>query len=64
MNNLTYEQAIDKLENLVASLERGDMELDRLASSIREGQELLAFCKEKLTKVETDVKAILDHEQE
>lgn len=64
MNELTYEQAVKRLESLVASLERGNMELDRLSNSIQEAQELLTFCKDKLTKVETDVKKILDHEQE
>lgn len=64
MENLTYEQAVNRLETLVASLENGEMELDHLSGSIREAQELLAFCKDKLAKVETDVKELLDDEQE
>lgn len=48
----------------MASLESGEMELDRLSYSIKEAQELLTFCKDKLTKVEKDVKELLSDEQE
>lgn len=64
MENLTYEQAVHRLETLVASLESGEMELDRLSDSIKEAQELLTFCKDKLTKMEKDVKELLSDEQE
>lgn len=56
---LTYEQATSRLEEIVNNLERGDLALDSLAQQIKEAQELLAFCRKKLTQVETDVKKIL-----
>lgn len=61
---LTYEQAISRLEEIVNNLERGDLALDSLAQQIKEAQELLTFCRAKLTQVETDVKKILEDEKE
>ncbi len=61
---LTYEQAMKRLETIVAGLEQGTSELDALSNQIKEAQELMAFCQKKLTKVETDIKRLLNNEQE
>lgn len=61
---LTYEQAVKRLEAIVGDLERGTSELDLLSSQIKEAQELLAFCQSKLLKVENDVKKLLDDGKE
>lgn len=63
-SKLTYEQAVARLEEIVNNLERGDLALDSLAQQIKEAQELLTFCRTKLTQVETDVKKILEDEKE
>ncbi len=59
---LTYEQAMKRLETIVAGLEQGTSELDALSDQIKEAQELMAFCQKKLTKVDTDIKTILNNE--
>ncbi len=61
---LTYEQAMKRLETIVAGLEQGTSELDALSDQIKEAQELMTFCQKKLTKVETDIKKLLNNEQE
>ncbi len=61
---LTYEQAMKRLETIVAELEQGTSELDALSDQIKEAQELMTFCQKKLTKVETDIKKLLNNEQE
>lgn len=58
--NLTYEMAIKRLEQIVAKIENGEMDVDALASSIKEAKDLAKFCKEKLTKVENEVKKCLE----
>jgi exodeoxyribonuclease VII small subunit len=58
--NLTYEMAIKRLEQIVAKIENGEMDVDALASSIKEAKDLAEFCKEKLTKVENEVKKCLE----
>lgn len=57
---MTYEQAASKLEMIVAKIERGEMDIDSLAANLKEAKELVNFCKTKLTKVEEDVKKILE----
>ncbi|MBP5478585.1 MAG: exodeoxyribonuclease VII small subunit [Bacteroidaceae bacterium] len=59
-NKMTYEQAISRIEEITRKVESGEMDIDSLANSLKEAKELVQFCKEKLTKVEADVKKILD----
>lgn len=59
-NKMTYEQAISRIEEITRKVESGEMDIDSLATSLKEAKELVQFCKEKLTKVEADVKKILD----
>lgn len=60
--NLTYEQAVKRLETIVTTIERGNLDIDSLASSLKEAKDLTAFCKDKLLKVEEDVKKILEEQ--
>ena len=64
MNEFTYEQAMQRLETIVKGFEQNDLELDSLSDQIKEAQTLLKYCKDKLLKVETDVKKVLDNGQE
>ena len=57
---LNYTQAMQRLEEIVAKIESGEMNIDSLTDNLKEAKELMNFCKEKLTKVENEVKTILD----
>lgn len=57
--NMTYEQAISRIEEITRKVENGDMDIDSLTANLKEAKELVQFCKKKLTKVEEDVKKIL-----
>ena len=61
---LTYEKAMQRLENIVEGFEQNSLELDQLTAQLSEAQELIKFCNYKLQKVETDVKKLLHNEQE
>lgn len=61
---LTYEKAMQRLENIVEGFEQNSLELDQLTAQLTEAQELIKFCNDKLQKVETDVKKLLHNEQE
>ena len=56
---LTYEQAIGRVEQIVGSLERQETSLDELAPLLKEAQELLTFCKARLLKAEEDINKTL-----
>lgn len=60
---MTYEEAMQRLETLVAGFEQNTLELDQLTAQLAEAQELVKFCGDKLGKVETDVKKLLDNGQ-
>jgi len=56
--NLSYEQALDELERLVAAMEGQQLPLDQLLHSYKRGAELLAMCRGRLQAVEQQVKLL------
>lgn len=56
----SYEDALAELDGLVASMEAGQLPLDRMLESYRRGTELLAFCRARLEAVEQQVKVLED----
>ena len=61
---LTYEQAMQRLETIVQGFEQNTLELDQLTAQLAEAQQLIKMCNDILQQVETDVKQILNNEQE
>lgn len=57
---LTYETAMAQLEKLAREMEAGEVPIDILAAKLKEAQQLLAFCKDKLTKADEEVKKLLE----
>lgn len=57
--NLTYEEAMKRLEALAQQMENGDIAIDILAEKLKEAQDLLKFCRDKLTKADDEVKKLL-----
>ncbi|MFN3302846.1 MAG: exodeoxyribonuclease VII small subunit [Roseateles sp.] len=55
---LSYEQALDELERLVAAMEGQQLPLDQLLQAYRRGAELLALCRGRLQAVEQQVKLL------
>lgn len=57
---MTYEQAMKRLETLVQSMERGELDIDQLGEALKESQLLIKFCRDRLYKAEEQVKSIMD----
>ena len=49
---VSYEAAVQELEQLVARMESGLLPLDDMLGGYQRGAELLAYCRERLTAVE------------
>jgi exodeoxyribonuclease VII small subunit len=49
-NNLTFEQAMSRLEAIVAELDGGSLPLDESLALFSEGAELVRFCNQSLEK--------------
>lgn len=58
-NELTYEGAMERLEILAREMEGGEVAIDQLAVKLNEAQQLLSFCKDKLTKADEEVQRLL-----
>jgi exodeoxyribonuclease VII small subunit len=56
----TYEDALSELEKLVATMEGGQLPLDRLLESYQRGAELLNLCRTRLEAVEQQVRVLED----
>lgn len=52
---LTYEQAISRLEEIVAKLEDSDISLDDALSLYEEGTALTSFCNKKLCEAKQKI---------
>ena len=56
----SYEEAVTGLDALVATMEAGQLPLERMLESYRRGAELLGFCRSRLEAVEQQVKILED----
>lgn len=56
---LSYEQAIARLEEIVKLLEQKDLELEQAISLYEEGLSLIRYCENKLKEAKTRVEVIL-----
>jgi exodeoxyribonuclease VII small subunit len=54
-----FEQALKRLEEIVAGMESGTLDLDKMIASFEEGQQLLKFCSGKLDEVEKRIEKIV-----
>ncbi len=58
VGELTYEQAMQELEQLVEALNAGDLPLEQLMVSYARGAQLLEHCQSKLQAVEQQIKVL------
>jgi exodeoxyribonuclease VII small subunit len=55
-----YEQAVSKLENIVQRLENDEMGIDEMTAELKAAQQLIKFCKDRLTKTDAEIQKILN----
>ena len=61
--NIKYEEALAQLETIVRKMEANEYDIDELAAQLKTAQRLIAFCKDKLTKTETELLKIQQLEE-
>ncbi len=57
---LTYEEAMTRVEEILGRIQREEVTVDSLAAEIKRATELIAACKARLLKAETEVNKILE----
>lgn len=56
----SYEEALNRLKDIVESLEKKEIKIDNLSETVIEAKALVEFCKKKLDKTEEDIKRIIE----
>lgn len=51
---------MERLETLAREMEEGNVAIDLLATRLKEAQQLLAFCRDKLTRAGEEVGKLLE----
>lgn len=62
ITKLTYEDAVNELEQIVAMLEEDELSLDKSLELYKRGQGLLAHCSDILSKAHLQVNQLPDEE--
>ena len=57
----TYEQAMKRLEEIVSRIDSNELDIDSLSVNLKEAQELIKFCRDKLYKADEEIKKMLDN---
>jgi len=60
---LTYNESIERLRAIVSNIEKGELDIDELSEKVKEANQLIKVCKEKLTKADEEIKKILEELQ-
>jgi len=62
-NELSFEEAMEKLELIVSKLENGDVPLETAIELFQEGMNLSQLCGSKLEQVESRIELLIESEQ-
>ena len=57
--NMTFEAAMQRLEQIVRTMERGDAQLDDSLKLFQEGTQLVRTCEKMLSDAELQVKMVM-----
>ena len=57
---ITYAEAMTKVEQTLAKLRNDELDVDTLATEVKQAAELIALCKKKLQKTEAEIAKILE----
>lgn len=62
-DQLSFEKALERLEEVVAKLERGDVPLEEAINLYQEGMQLSQLCNGKLKQVEAKIEMLIETDQ-
>ena len=60
MGNTTYSDAMARLEEIMGKIQGGRVDIDQLAGLLKEAQELVKFCRDKIYKVDEEIKSLTE----
>ena len=63
MKKMTYAEAMARLEEIMGKIQGGKIDIDELAGMLKEAQELVKFCREKIYKVDEEIKSLTEESE-
>ena len=57
--DIKYEAAYAELQAIVHKMENDELDIDQMSEQLKRAQELIKFCKDKLTRTDEEIKKIL-----
>ncbi len=60
MEKMTYNEAVTRLEEIMGKIQSGKIDIDELAGLLKEAQELVKLCREKIYKVDEEIKSLTE----
>ena len=57
---LTYEEALQELQQIVAQLQEDTVSVDELSEKVKRAAELIAYCREKLRTTEESLEGLFE----
>lgn len=60
MEKFDFEMSMDKLQELVNKLEKGDLTIDESIDAFKQGIELSRLCTKKLDEVEREITVLME----
>jgi exodeoxyribonuclease VII small subunit len=59
----SYQAAMAEVEQILASLEKKDLDVDELSQKVKRATELLQACKKKLYETDAEIQAVFEKEK-
>ena len=60
----TNSQSMERLEKIVRQIDANELEIDALWEKIKEANDIIAFCKKKLTKADVEIEKLLQEKRQ
>ena len=60
MKEIKYEEAVRQLEAIVNKMEDGELDIDSMATQLKQAQELVKLCKQKLKRTDNEIQNLLE----
>ena len=57
-SKISFEEAMNELEDIVSDMEDGDLPLDNMIATYEQGAKLVAFCNKKLQSMEKRIEVL------
>ncbi|MEA4840757.1 MAG: exodeoxyribonuclease VII small subunit [Bacteroidales bacterium] len=59
--NFSYNAAMQEVEQILASLEKNNLDVDEMSQKVKRAAELLQACKQKLYQADAEIQAVFEN---